>query len=60
MVRINSCRASRQGLLFHSCSLSKNCSMTSDTDEGGGTVLFTILIPLSTPIIVRISRSFKA
>eukprot|EP01018_Ginkgo_biloba_P024812 Gb_03831 [translate_table: standard] len=60
MVHINSCRASRQGLLVHSYSLSKNYSMTSDTEEGGGIVLLTILIPLSTPIIVRISGSFKA
>eukprot|EP01018_Ginkgo_biloba_P041105 Gb_03843 [translate_table: standard] len=60
MVRINSCRALRQGLLFHSYPLSKNCSMMSDTEEGGGTILLTILIPLSTPIIIRISGSFKA
>eukprot|EP01018_Ginkgo_biloba_P036034 Gb_36259 [translate_table: standard] len=60
MVCINSCRASRQGLLFHSCSLSKNCSTAYDIEEGGGIVLLTILIPLSTPINVRISGSFKA
>eukprot|EP01018_Ginkgo_biloba_P025336 Gb_35267 [translate_table: standard] len=50
----------RDKVYYHSCSLSKDFSTASDTEEGGGTILLTILIPLSTPIIVRISGSFKA